>query len=424
MNERLLQYIWQFQHFNRNELVTGDGESLSIIYPGNINSNQGPDFLDAKIKVGNTIWAGNIELHILSSDWNNHKHSNDRNYGNVILHVVWRDDMSPQLSFPLLELQSKVSKILLEKYDELMKAKSFIACDAMIHKVTPITWVGWKERLLVERMQKKTTLILDWLDNNNNHWEETFWWLISRNFGTTVNSDAFEKLARSLPVSILAKHKSQIHQTEALLFGQAGLLDNDFTEDYPQLLQKEYRFYKKKYRLQPLRIPLHFLRMRPSNFPTVRLAQMAMLVHNSSHLFSIVKESVLLGDLKKLLSVTANDYWHYHYTFDEVTAFREKKLGIQMINSIITNTIIPILFAYGHHHQENIYKERAMRWLEQIGEEKNSITKGFTLLGISNKNAFDSQALIQLKNEYCNHKRCLECTVGNKLLRTLPPTTP
>ena len=398
-------------------MVTVEGESLSIIHPGNINSNQGPDFLDAKIKVGDTTWAGNIELHILSSDWNNHKHSNDKNYRNVILHVVWQDDLNLHSPFPVLELQSKVSKILLAKFDELMNAKSFIACETMIHKVATIIWVAWKERLLVERMQKKAAIILDYLDNNNNHWEETFWWLIARNFGITVNSDAFEKLARSLPVSILAKHKNQIHQTEALLFGQAGLLENDFTEDYPQLLQKEYRFYKKKYQLQPIQIPLHFLRMRPSNFPTVRLAQLAMLVHNSIHLFSIVKETILLEDVKKLLSVTANDYWHYHYTFDEVTAFREKNLGIQMINAIVINTIVPILFAYGHHHKENIYKERALLWLEQIAAEKNSITKGFTLLGIENKNAFDSQALIQLKNEYCNQKRCLECAVGNKLLR-------
>ena len=423
MTERLLQYIWQLQYFNRNELVTGDGESLSIIHPGNINSNQGPDFLDAKIKVSDTIWAGSIELHILSSDWNNHKHGNDKNYGNVILHVVWQVDTDLHLSFPVLELQNKVSKILLAGFDELMNAKTFIACEPMIQHVTPIVWVAWKERLLVERMQKKTAIILEYLDDNNNHWEETFWWLIARNFGITVNSDGFEKLARSLPVSILAKHKNQIQQAEAMLFGQAGLLENNFTEDYPQLLQNEYRFYKKKYHLQPIRIPLHFLRMRPSNFPTVRLAQLAMLVHNSIHLFSIVKETILLEDLKKLLSITANDYWHYHYTFDEVTAFREKSLGIQMIHSIIINTIVPIVFAYGHHHKEDKYKERALLWLEQIGEEKNSITKGFSLLGIGNKNAFDSQALIQLKNEYCNQKRCLECAVGNKLLKPQPPAS-
>ena len=417
MTERLLQYIWQLQYFNSSELVTGDGESLAIMHPGTMNTNQGPDFLNAKIKVNNTIWAGSIELHILSSDWNSHQHSYDKNYSNVILHVVWHNDTSLQVSFPVLELQSLVSKILLQQFDELMNAKSFIACEAMIQKVAPIIWIAWKERLLVERMQRKTAVILEYLNCNNNHWEETFWWLIARNFGITVNSDAFEKLARSIPIQILSKHKNQLHQTEAILFGQAGLLEGDFREDYPNLLQKEYRFFKKKYKLCPSPLPLYFLRMRPSNFPTLRLAQLSMLIHNSVHLFSTVRETILLEDVKKLLSVTANDYWHYHYLFDEVSVYREKNIGKQMIHSVLINTIVPILFAYGHQHNEPKYKDRAMRWLEQITGENNSITKGFTLLGIENNSAFDSQALIQLKNEYCNQKRCLECAVGNKLLR-------
>ena len=327
------------------------------------------------------------------------------------------------MSFPVLELQGLVSKILLQQFDELMNAKSFIACETMIQKITPIIWVNWKERLLVERLQRKTTVILEYLRCNNNHWEETFWWLIARNFGNTVNADSFEKLARSLSISILAKHKNQIHQTEALLFGQAGLLEDDFQEDYPKLLQKEYRFFEKKYQLCPSPLPLYFLRMRPSNFPTLRLAQLSMLIHNSVHLFSIVRETILLEDVKKLLAITANDYWHYHYIFDEVSVFREKNIGKQMIHSVLINTVVPILFAYGHLQNEPKYKDRAMLWLEQISEENNSITKGFTLLGIENNNAFDSQALIQLKNEYCNQKRCLECAVGNKLLRahTLSP---
>ena len=341
------------------------------------------------------------------------------NYGNIILHVVWNNDIQLKEKFPVLELQSLVSKILLQKFNELMSAKSFIACETMIPTITPILWVSWKERLLVERMQRKTSVILNFLNSNNNHWEETFWWLIARNFGYTVNSDSFEKMARSLPISILGKHKNQIHQTEALLFGQAGLLDKDFDEDYPQLLKKEYLFLKKKYHLFPIQLPLYFLRMRPSNFPSLRLAQLSMLIHQSVHLFSIVRETILLEEVKKLLSVTANDYWHYHYIFDEVSTFREKNIGKQMIYSLLINTIIPILFAYGHHMGETKYKDRAMLWLEQISAEHNSITNGFALLGIENKNAFDSQALIQLKNDYCNQKRCLECTVGNKLLRPI-----
>ena len=205
-----------------------------------------------------------------------------------------------------------------------MSAKSFIACETMIPTITPILWVSWKERLLVERMQRKTSVILNFLNSNNNHWEETFWWLIARNFGYTVNSDSFEKMARSLPISILAKHKNQIHQTEALLFGQAGLLDKDFDEDYPQLLKKEYLFLKKKYHLFPIQLPLYFLRMRPSNFPSLRLAQLSMLIHQSVHLFSIVRETILLEEVKKLLSVTANDYWHYHYILMRCQLFVRK----------------------------------------------------------------------------------------------------
>jgi len=397
--------------------MTANGEPLAIIYPGLHNSNQGPDFLDAKIKTGNTTWAGNIELHVLSSDWNNHGHSNDKNYGNIILHVVWEDDVQLNLPFPVLELQSKVSNLLLEQFDELMKARTFIACQTMVHQVAPLTWISWKERLLIERMQRKSTIILQYLDQNKYHWEETFWWLIARNFGYTVNSDAFEKIARSLSLNILSKHKSQLHQAEALLFGQAGLLENDFMEDYPRMLQKEYRFYQSKYQLQPIQIPLHFLRMRPSNFPTVRLAQLSMLVHNSTHLFSIVRETIHLKDVRMLLNIVANDYWHYHYTFEELSGFKEKKLGAQMIGSIIINTVVPVLFAFGHYHNETRYKDRAVGWLHEMAAENNSITNAFSKLGVDNKNAFDSQALIQLKNEFCDQKRCLECVVGNSLLK-------
>jgi len=417
MNERLLHYIWKLQYFNKNELTTADAEQLQIIHPGNFNTNQGPDFLDAKIKIGNTIWAGNIELHIRSSDWKSHKHSDDKNYNNVILHVVWQHDVNLDLPFSTLELQSRVSKLLLNKYDELMNTDSFIACEKMIGQVNDITWSSWKERLLIERLQNKSQLIFNYLNENNNHWEETFWWLLAKNFGIKVNSDAFEKIARSLPVNILAKHKNQIHQTEALLFGQAGLLENNFTEDYPQLLKREYRFLKAKYQLKPINISLHFLRMRPSNFPSIRLAQLSMLVHQSLHLFSKVKESNSLKEVKGFLDITANDYWHYHYVFEESSSFKIKNLGTQMVNNILINTVVPVLFAYGHHHHENKYKDKALQWLEQIPTESNTITNGYTKLNISNKNAFDSQSLIQLKNEYCNKKRCLDCAIGNKIIK-------
>jgi hypothetical protein len=417
MTERLLQYIWQFQYFNRSNLVTDEGEQLQIIHPGFINRNQGPDFTDAKIKINETIWAGSIEIHICTSDWKNHKHSNDKNYKNVILHVVWQHDTNLQLPCSTLVLQDKVPKLLLSKYDELMYADYFIPCEKHIQQINNLTWQSWKERLLIERLEKKTKLIYDHLQKNKNHWEETFWWLLAKNFGIKHNSIAFERMAQSVSINILAKHKDQIHQLEALLFGQAGLLDEDFKEDYPILLQKEYLFIKKKYNLQKIEGSLVFLRMRPSNFPSVRLAQLAMLIHSSLHLFSKIKEGKDVKSTRQLLAVTANDYWHYHYVFDETSAFKKKKLGEQMIDNILINTIIPILFAYGHFHKESVYKDKALQWLEDVKAEKNSIINGFTSLQVENKTAFDSQALIELKNEYCNKKRCLDCSVGNKLIR-------
>jgi hypothetical protein len=417
MTERLLQYIWQFQYFNPADLVTEEGEPLLVIHPGTLNTNQGPDFSDAKVKIGTTTWAGSIEIHIKSSDWKLHKHSGDKIYNNVILHVIWLHDADLQLPFSTLVLQEKVPKVLLNRYDELMNAHSFIPCQKNIQQVNALTWQSWKERVLVERLESKTMFIFEYLQQNNNHWEETFWWLLAKNFGIRLNSAAFEKVAQSISVNILAKHKDQIHQTEALLFGQAGLLDADLTEDYPVLLKKEYRFLKNKYGLQKIEGSMIFLRMRPSNFPTVRLAQLAMLVHKSLHLFSKIKEIRDVKQINALLQVTANDYWHYHYVFSEKAAFKKKRLGDQMIDNILINTIIPILFAYGHYHNENSFKDRALRWLEDIKAEKNAITKGFIALKIQNKTAFDSQALVQLKNEYCNKKRCLDCSVGNKLIR-------
>jgi hypothetical protein len=419
MTERLLQFIWQFQYFNHSGLVTAEGEDLQITYAGLLNTNQGPDFLEAKIKVANTAWAGNIELHLKSSDWHIHKHSDDKNYNNIILHVVWQNDLNTGLSFPVLELQSRVSNFLLSRYDELMNATGFIACEKNIHQVDLLIWKSWKDRLLAERLQNKAKLIFEYLAANNSHWEETFWWLLANNFGIKVNSDAFEKIARSLPVNILAKHKNQLQQLEALLFGQAGLLENNFTDQYAVMLQKEYRFYKAKYKLQSIQAPLFFLRMRPANFPSIRLAQLAALINKSQHLFSVIKEAGSLKQVKKLLNVTANDYWHYRYVFDEATGFREKNMGNQMINNLLINTVVPVVFAFGHYHREEVYKNKAMQWMEEITAEKNSITYGYARLGIENKNAFDSQALIQLKNSYCNKKRCLECAVGNRLLKTI-----
>jgi hypothetical protein len=417
MNERLLQFIWQLQYYNTKELTAVSGEAVKVIYAGLHNTNQGPDFIEAKIKIGQTIWVGNVELHLKTSDWKQHGHHADPHYNNVILHVVWHHDETTNAAIPVLELQSRVSKLLLQQYSEWMNNRNKIPCEKNILQVTELTWTGWKDRLVAERLQRKIQVLKDFLQENNQHWEETFWWMIARNFGIKVNSEAFEKIARSLPVTILARHKNQIHQLEALLFGQSGLLDAEFAEEYPKLLKREYGFLQKKYKLTKATLQPLFLRMRPMNFPTVRLAQLAMLIHHSSHLFSQVKETVSLKEVKKLLDVTANDYWHYHYRFDEASSYKEKKLGQSMIDNIIINTIVPVLFAYGMFHKEQAVKNKALRWLEETTAEKNSILNYWAQLGISNKNAADSQALIELRTIYCNKKRCLDCAIGNSLLK-------
>ncbi|MGE5106242.1 MAG: DUF2851 family protein [Sphingobacteriales bacterium] len=416
MNERLLQYIWQMQLFNKASLVTVKEESLQIIFPGNCNSNQGPDFLEAKIKIVDTILAGSIEVHVKSSDWNNHKHSSDKNYNNVVLHVVWEDD-NPLIALPTLVLNNRVSKLLLNKYEELMQSRGFVPCENSIVNIHELVWHSWKERLLVDRLQKKSQQVLDYLEKSSNHWEEVFWWTLAGNFGIKVNKDCFEAIAQSVPVNLLAKHKHSIHQLEALLLGQAGLLNKEFQEEYPKLLRREYDFCKTKYQLKEIAITPSSLRMRPSSFPVIRLAQLAMLVHQSLHLFSKIKESESLIEIKKMLDVTANDYWHYHFAIDEPSSYKPKHLGAQMVDIILINTVIPVLFSYGHYYNETVYKDKALKWLEQIKAEKNNITKNWMHLSIVNQNAFDSQSLIELKTNYCDKRRCLECAIGNALLR-------
>ena len=432
MTERLLHFIWQFQYFSKSELITTTGETVQVLFPGQYNMNQGPDFSDAKIRIDKTTWAGSVEIHLQTADWTKHKHQLDKNYNNVILHVVWEDDVDWNTmttgtvpakgtkgysSLPILELKSRVSKILLQRYEELMNSDSFIPCEKSIHTVKEIILDSWKERLLVERLLRKAVIIDTYLQQNNYHWEETFWWLLARNFGMKVNGDAFESVARSISINLLVRHKKNIHQVEAFLFGQAGFLDEQLKDDYPKLLKREYAFLKKKYSLKTIHLPIHFLRMRPGNFPTIRLAQLAMLITASTHLFSKIKESNFVTEVGKWFDITANDYWHYHYRFDEAAPFKKKKLGENMMNNIIINTIVPVLFAYGTYYNENNMREKALQWLEKTPAENNHITKGFQQLRIKNNTAFDSQALLELKNEYCHKKRCLECRVGNALLK-------
>ena len=421
MNERLLQFIWQFQYYQKQDCLTTQHECLHIEKPGMLNRHQGPDFSEAIIRIGTTIWAGNVELHIRSSDWFKHRHTSDANYGNIILHVVWEDDQPVHDSLgnpvPTFELRSRIPGILLERYRLMMETLQVVPCYSFLPAMQELGWMAWKERLAAERLERKSAHVLNLLKQSNHHWEEVCWWMLAANFGIRVNHVLFEMLAKSIPVNILSKHRNRIQQLEALLLGQANLLSGKYEETYPIMLQREYRFLKKKYGLQSVNKQPAFLRMRPAAFPTVRLAQLAALLNKSSNLFSSIKEYEQPDKAMEMFMVTANDYWNDHYCFDEITIRQPKHLGKQMAENILINSVIPILFAYGLYSKEETYKERCIQWLYRLPAEQNRITLSWQKADITHRSALDSQALIELTNQYCVNKRCLDCAVGNKILK-------
>lgn len=417
MNEQLLQFVWKHRYFNHGPYHTMDGRFLEIIDTGVHNFNQGPDFLHARIKIDHTEWAGNIELHVLSSDWLKHGHEKDQNYSNIILHVVWDEDKliydQHNKLIPTFCLQPYISNLLLNKYSCLMQASPFIKpCASFLPAMNNLNWLSWKERLVVERLEKKSARIFKYLTEIHQDWETLCWWLLASNMGLKVNEPVFEMMARSIPLKIIGKHRNQIIQLEALLLGQSNLLCQEFEEPYPIMLQKEYRFLQKKYKLEKLNALPAFLRMRPASFPTLRLAQLAKLLQENDHLFNLFKTEDSIYNIQKKLMILPNDYWLYHYRFDELGAFKEKRLGQPMVNSILINTVIPILFAWGLKMKEPQYQEKALNWLLEMQVEKNKIIKEWETYQIHSKNAFDSQAMIELQNSYCLQKKCLRCSVG------------
>lgn len=420
MTEKLLHFIWQFQYFNKTILQTEEGEELIILNQGTLNTNQGPDFLLASVKINNITFVGNIELHVNASDWYKHKHSNDENYNNIVLHVVWNYDKPLVVKnkiIPTLELKNLVAKVLLQRYQYLMESKSKILCENFLPALTTISWMSWKERLTAERLEEKSSEIIQLFQDSKQHWEETFWWLLAANFGIKINKQVFKEVAQTITVNILAKHKNQIQQLEAMLLGQASLLNEQPIDDYTKLLQKEFQFLQHKYNFRKVNDKVLFLRMRPASFPTVRLAQLAMLIQNSSYLFSKIKEIESVKAVKQLFNVTANDYWHYHYKLGEKTEYAPKHLGTQMVDNIIINTIVPVLFAYGLYNKEEKYKSKAIEWLQALSPEKNSVITEWKNTEITAQTAFDTQALLQLNKFYCTKLNCLSCAVGVKILR-------
>lgn len=419
MKESILHYIWQQKLFSAHALQTTEGENVEVIDVGKLNSDAGPDFFNAKIKIGNTIWAGNIEIHTRASDWNKHNHQHDKAYDNVILHIVKFADIVIRRSdgeqIPQLELNYPAQ--IEENYEKLIREQKWVPCADKIGNIPGIFIQSWKNALLTERLEQKMNAIQQLLAESNQHWEEAFYITLARSFGFSTNSQAFEMLAKSLPLSALGKHKNDLFQIEALLFGQSGLLNNELNDEYSLKLKKEYNFLRVKFDLQPINAELwKLLRLRPDNFPHIRIAQFAALIHNSSKLFSRIIENPEIDYLNNLFKTEPSEYWKSHYLFGHTSPEKSKKLGKNSINSILINTVVPFLFCYAHQKGNQNLKDKALELLEQISAEKNSIVSGWENIGMTIETAYDSQAFLQLKKLYCDDKKCLRCRIGHKVL--------
>lgn len=422
MRESFLHFLWRTRRFNAQNLLTTQAQPIEIQVIGEQNTHAGPDFFNSRLRIGDTHWAGNVEMHLSSSEWLSHGHSSDPAYDNVVLHVVLEEDQPILRSngerIPCLELKGRIPAKLLENYERLEQEQAWIPCEHFFQTVPEIVRLNWLDRLLVERLELKTNAIAAALDATNNHWEEAFYRMIARNFGLKVNVEPFDALARSLPLLTLAKHKSSLLQVEALIFGQAGFLDEIQVDDWPKALAREYQHLAHLYNLSPLPVSQwKFLRLRPANFPTVRLAQFAALIHQSVHLFSKILEARNLRELENLFQVQPSPYWKNHFQFHKPSIHREKPLGRDFIHLLVINTIVPFLFHYGKSKELEEPQKRALALLEELPPESNVILEGWTALRVNARNAFQTQALIHLKTRYCDQKRCLECAIGTSILK-------
>jgi Protein of unknown function (DUF2851) len=423
MHEKFLAYIWRSKRFNLDNLTTTQGEPLEILHTGELNTHSGPDFGNARIKVGDTLWAGNVEIHVKASDWHRHKHTIDRAYDNTILHVIHEADLpitnTLGAEIPALVLAGKYSDNLYAKFIALESNQKPIPCAAQIGEVPPVVWHSWLDRLLVQRLEQKTEIIQQQITYAQNNWDEAFYHALGRNFGQKVNAQPFEALAKSLPMQILAKHKSQLFQIEALLFGQAGMLEQQYTDAHPESLRKEYQYLKHKYSLQPLdAVQWKYFRMRPAGFPTIRIAQFAALVYHSSHLFSKVMEAESVKTLEHLFKCEVSAYWRTHYRFDtETQKATAKPITKDQVHLIIYNTILPFWFLYGKARQLPDLQKKALDFYEALPAEANQIISDWEEVGKKAQTAGQSQALIELRTQFCDKKRCTHCAVGVQILK-------
>lgn len=418
MTEEYLFQVWKFRLFKQTGIKTTKGEDVVILSVGELNKDAGPDFFNARIKIGNTTWAGNIEIHVYSSDWEKHHHHKNKNYDNIILHVVFENNKktSGPKNIPCIELKGLINTNSFNRYCQIKEGNTWIPCMNLINTVDTNKIKFWQERLVIERLERKIFIINERLTQYKYNWEEVFYHQLASAFGLKVNSLPFELLARSTPLNILRKEHSQ-DAIEAILLGQAGLLHTKLKDKHAKFLYNEYSYYKKKYKLENIDGKLwKMMRMKPLNFPTIRISQFSDIIYNQHSIFSSIIEAKSVFNLKQIFTAKTSKYWETHYTFDKPASKKIKKTGEQTINSLIINTVIPFLFVYGKIKQEDVFCERAITFLSEIKGEKNLITTNFLKIGLSNKNALESQALLELKNEYCNKKKCMDCSIGNQII--------
>lgn len=421
MNEDFIYYLWKNKLLSK-DLNTTEKKSIKIIKQGFRNTDAGPDFINAKIRIGNTLWAGNVEIHVNASDWLKHGHQHDKAYDSIILHVVYENDTHIKResgeNIPTLIIKDKFDTGLYGKYIDFITNQRWIPCEHLVKETDTMILECFLVRLIIERLERKITFINNTLMQNKNNWEQSFYEHLARSYGFNVNAEAFELLAKSLPVKFLAKHKNNLFQIEALLFGQSGLLNINKSDTYIRKLRGEYKHLKEKFSLKPIDMHLwKFLRLRPYNFPTIRIAQLAALVYKPVGLFSKVLDFSAYKEMNQLFKVKASDYWSSHFVFGKSSVYQEKSMGEKSIDLIIINTVIPFIFSYGRHKDKAELSEKALGLLTEIPPENNNILQKWKSCGVEITNALQSQALLELKEYYCDKKRCLDCNIGNFLIK-------
>ena len=421
MKEDFLHYVWQYKKFAFSNLTTVSGEEITIVNTGQYLKQSGPDFFNAQISIGNQKWAGNVEIHLKSSDWYLHQHENDDHYNNVILHVVWEHDTpifrKDNSEIPTLALKSYVEQDILKQYQSLTSPKTWIYCENQIASIDQFVFKNWLERLFFERFERKAIPIEALLQETDNDWEAVLFYMLAKNFGLNTNGEIFLKMAKSIPFSIIRKERFEVENLEALLMGKVDLLPMDAEDYYAKDLHNRSTYITQKHRLKKTFVePVQFFKHRPDNFPTIRLAQLAMLYHKQQNLFAEIIATHSMEDFYKLFDVGVSSYWENHYQFEKESPKKKKQFSKSFIDLLVINTIVPFQFAYAKSQGKEI-SEQLLRLLETIAPEKNIIIEKFSNFGVNSINAFETQSLLQLKNNYCNHSKCLQCALGTQLLK-------